>query len=138
MPKPKNVHLTERYTQEWVDKLVYAGISESLFNLHPFEIGRHHVLLLGLFDSVLTEKPYPIRAIIAPGSQALVSTRGGKRVVEALKKLEFYVVVDVTRTCRYAVCGYRGPRRHPLRDRSPLRGQRKLDYGAEQGDPAAG
>jgi anaerobic selenocysteine-containing dehydrogenase len=51
-----------------------------------------------MLESVLTEKPYPMRAIIAPGTQALPSTRGSKRVVEALKKLEFYVVVDVART----------------------------------------
>ncbi len=51
-----------------------------------------------LFDSVLTEKPYPVRTILAPGSQALVSTRGSKHVVEALKKLDFYVVADTHRT----------------------------------------
>ena len=98
MPKPKNVNLTERFTQEWVDKLVYPEFPR------PFQPFTHSKsagttsAYFGLFDSVLTERPYPIRAIIAPGSQALVTTRGGKRVVEALKKLEFYVVADVTRT----------------------------------------
>ncbi len=57
-----------------------------------------HRPTIGLFESVLTEKPYPIRAVIAPGSQPTVSTRGSKNVVEALKKLEFFVVIDVTRT----------------------------------------
>jgi anaerobic selenocysteine-containing dehydrogenase len=51
-----------------------------------------------ILDSVLTEKPYPIRAIIAPGTQPSVSTRGSKRVIEALSKVDFYVVADVTRT----------------------------------------
>jgi len=36
--------------------------------------------------------------VISPGTQPTVSTRGTKRVIEALKKLDFYVVVDVTRT----------------------------------------
>jgi anaerobic selenocysteine-containing dehydrogenase len=51
-----------------------------------------------IFDSILTGKPYPIRTVIAPGTQPTVSTRGSKKVIEALKKLDFYVVVDVTRT----------------------------------------
>ncbi len=98
MPKPKNVNLVERYTKEWVDKLVAPEFPR------PFQPFTHSKsagttsYYFGLFDSVLTEKPYPIRAIIAPGSQAIVTTRGGKRVVEALKKLEFYVVADVSRT----------------------------------------
>ena len=51
-----------------------------------------------IFDSVLTGKKYPIRTIIAPGSQALASTRGTKRMIEALKKLDFFVILDTTRT----------------------------------------
>ncbi|HVN24761.1 MAG TPA: molybdopterin-dependent oxidoreductase [Syntrophorhabdales bacterium] len=94
MPRLKAVNLPERYTQAWVDKLVYPEFPRPF---QPFVEGTSSAYF-GLFDSVLTEKPYPIRAIIAPGSQALVSTRGGKRVVEALKKLEFYVIADVART----------------------------------------
>jgi anaerobic selenocysteine-containing dehydrogenase len=94
MPRLKSVHLKERYTQEWVDKLVFPEFPKAF---QPFVEGTSSAYY-GLFNSVLTEKPYPIRAIIAPGSQALVSTRGSKRVVEALKKLEFYVVADVSRT----------------------------------------
>jgi anaerobic selenocysteine-containing dehydrogenase len=51
-----------------------------------------------LFESVLTEKPYAIKTIIAPGTQPTVSTRGSKNVMEALKKVDFYVVIDVMRT----------------------------------------
>ena len=51
-----------------------------------------------VINSVLTEDPYPVRTIIAPGTQPTVSTRGSKRVVEALKKLDFYVVADVMST----------------------------------------
>jgi anaerobic selenocysteine-containing dehydrogenase len=94
MPRPKSVHLRERYTQEWVDKLVYPEFPKPF---QPFVEGTSSAYY-GMLESVLTEKPYPMRAIIAPGTQALASTRGSKRVVEALKKLEFYVVVDVART----------------------------------------
>jgi anaerobic selenocysteine-containing dehydrogenase len=94
MPRPKAVHLADRYTQAWVDNLVAPEFPRPF---QPFAEGTSSSYY-GLLNSVLTEKPYPIRAVIAPGTQALVSTRGSKRIVEALKKLEFYVVVDVART----------------------------------------
>ena len=94
MPMPKTVHLRQRYTQEWVDKLVGPEFPKAF---QPFIEGTSSAYYR-IFDSILTEKPYPIRTVIAPGSQPTVSTRGSKRVVEALKKLDFYVVADVTRT----------------------------------------
>ncbi len=94
MPRPRSVHLTERYTQEWIDKLVGPEFPRAF---QPTNEGTSSAYYR-LFDSVLTERPYPIRTIIAPGSQPTVSTRGAKNVIEALKKLEFFVVVDVMRT----------------------------------------
>ena len=93
-PMPKSVHLKERYTQEWVDKLIGPEFPK------PFQpwIEGTSSAYYRIFDSVLTEKPYPVRTIIAPGTQPTVSTRGVKNVLEALKRLEFYVVVDVMRT----------------------------------------
>jgi anaerobic selenocysteine-containing dehydrogenase len=49
-------------------------------------------------ESVLTGDPYPIRGLIAPGTQPLASTRGTRNVMAALEKLDFFVVADVTRT----------------------------------------
>jgi anaerobic selenocysteine-containing dehydrogenase len=98
MPRPKSVHMRERCTKEWVDKLVFPEFPKPF---QPFIEGTSSAYD-GIFDSVLTEKPYPIKTIIAPGTQALVSTRGSKRVAEALKKLDFYVVVDVARTADMA------------------------------------
>lgn len=94
MPRPKTVHLRERYTQEWVDKLVGPEFPKPF---QPFIEGTSSAYYK-IIDSVLTEKPYPIRTIISPGTQPIVSTRGSKRVAEALRKLDFYVVVDVART----------------------------------------
>jgi anaerobic selenocysteine-containing dehydrogenase len=51
-----------------------------------------------VFESVVTGKPYPIRTIIAPGTQPTTSNRGTATVLEALKKVDFYVVLDVSRT----------------------------------------
>jgi anaerobic selenocysteine-containing dehydrogenase len=94
MPMPKSVHLRERYTQEWVDKLLGPEFPKAF---QPWTEGTSSAYYR-IFDSVLTEKPYPVRTIIAPGTQPTVSTRGVKHVLEALKKLDFYVVVDVMRT----------------------------------------
>jgi anaerobic selenocysteine-containing dehydrogenase len=94
MPMPKTVHLKERYTQKWVDKLVAPEFPKPF---QPFVEGTSSAYYR-IFDSVLTRKPYPVRTIIAPGTQPTVSTRGTKRVIEALKRLDFFVVVDVART----------------------------------------
>jgi anaerobic selenocysteine-containing dehydrogenase len=94
MPKPGDVHLRKRYTQEWIDKLVAPEFPKSL---QPFIEGTSSAYFRA-FESVLTEKPYPVRTIIAPGTQPTVSTRGPKRVIEALRKLDFFVVADVMRT----------------------------------------
>ncbi len=91
MPRVKPVHLRERYTQEMVDKLVGPEIPVCF---QPFIEGTASAYYRCL-DSVLTEQPYPVRAIIAPGTQPTVITRGSRRVVQALEKLEFFVVTDV-------------------------------------------
>ena len=94
MPMPNSVNLKERYTPEMVNKLVGPEFPKAF---QPFMEGTSSAYYR-ILDSVLTETPYPIRTVIAPGTQPTVSTRGTKRVMEALKKLDFYVVVDVTRT----------------------------------------
>lgn len=94
MPKPKSVHLRERYTQEWVDKLVAPEFPR---HFQPFFEGTSSAYYR-IFDSILTEEPYPIKTVIAPGTQPTVSNRGSKRVIEALKKLDFFVVIDVMQT----------------------------------------
>lgn len=94
MPRPKSVHLRERYTKEWVDKLVAPEFPEQF---QPFFEGTSSAYYR-IFDSILTEEPYPIRTVIAPGTQPIVSNRGPKRVIEALGKLDFFVVIDVMQT----------------------------------------
>ncbi len=94
MPKVKSVTLDERFTQEWVDKLVGPEFPRAL---EPWIEGTS-TAYRRIFDSILTEQPYAIRALFAPGSQPTVSTRDTASTIEALKKLEFFVVIDVTRT----------------------------------------
>jgi anaerobic selenocysteine-containing dehydrogenase len=94
MPTPQSVHLRERYTQEWVHKLVGPEFPR------PFQpaIEGTASAYCRMFESVLTGEPYPVKTIIAPGTQPSVSTRGAKNVVEALKAVDFFVVIDVMRT----------------------------------------
>jgi len=94
MPRQRSISLASRYTQDMIDKLVGPEFPKEF---QPFLEGTSSAYYR-ILDSVLTKKPYPIRTIIAPGTQPAVSTLGTKRVIEALKELDFYVVVDVTRT----------------------------------------
>ena len=94
MAFPKSLSLPERYTPEMVSKLVAP---EFPIPFQPFFEGTSSAYYR-ILESVLTEKPYPVRTIISPGTQPAVSTRGTKRVIEALKKVDFYVVIDVART----------------------------------------
>lgn len=54
--------------------------------------------------SVLTEDPYPLRTVFAQSSNPMSATRQPKEVAEALKKLDFYVVMDTewNSSCAYA------------------------------------
>jgi anaerobic selenocysteine-containing dehydrogenase len=91
---PKDITLKEKYTRELVDKLVGPEFPTAF---QPFLEGPTSAYYR-IFESVLTEKPYPVRGVIAPGTQASVSTRGTKNVLAALQKLDFFVVADVART----------------------------------------
>lgn len=54
--------------------------------------------------SILTGEPYPLRAVLAQSSNPLSATRQPKTIVEALKKLDLYIVVDTewNSSCDYA------------------------------------
>ncbi len=94
MPWPKSPSLKDRYTADWVDKLVGPEFPK------PFQpwIEGTASAYYRIFESILTEKPYPVRTVIAPGTQPAVSTRGTRNVLKALEKLDFYVVIDVMQT----------------------------------------
>ena len=129
-PMPKSVHLRERYTQEWVDKLIGPEFPKVF---QPGTEGTSSAYYR-IFDSVLTGKPYPVRTIIAPGTQPAVSTRGVKNVLEALQKLDFYVVVDVMRTADMNYADVVIPVATMYETDHPFEIQRQLDDGAQQGD----
>ncbi len=57
-----------------------------------------------IVDSILTEEPYPIRGLLVIGGNPAISMANGRRVKEALKKLELLVVAELfmTRTAQLA------------------------------------
>ena len=56
------------------------------------------VVLTGLADAILSQKPYPIKAVIAQGGNAVVQHPDSNKTIEALKKLELLVVIDLFMT----------------------------------------
>ena len=54
--------------------------------------------------SVISEDPYPLRFLFGQSSNPLSATRGPKTIVEVLKKIDYYVVMDVSwnPSCEYA------------------------------------
>jgi anaerobic selenocysteine-containing dehydrogenase len=94
MPVPKPVVLPDRYTQDLLNRSVSP---EMPLCFQPFIEGISSAYYRCL-DAVLTRKPYPIKTIMAAGTQPTVITRGSKRVIEALEKLDFFVVIDVMQT----------------------------------------
>jgi len=91
MPLVKPMLPRERFSQKLVDKLIAPEFPTPF---QPFIEGISAAYYRCL-DSVLTGKPYTIRTIVAPGTQPTIITRGTGRVIEALKKLDFFVVIDV-------------------------------------------
>ena len=55
-------------------------------------------------NSVLTHKPYPLRVVCGQHTNPFGATRQPKRIAEALKKLDFYFVMDMywNSSCDYA------------------------------------
>lgn len=88
------VNLSGPYSQDLIDKIIAPEYPRAL---QPYVFGPQGAYYEAL-ESILTEKPYLLRTVLAPGTQPLLSTRQPKKVVEALKKLDFFVVIDVART----------------------------------------
>ena len=51
-----------------------------------------------LYDAILMGKPYPVRGLVGFGANLVVSQADGAHAVEALKRLDFFVHVDLFMT----------------------------------------
>jgi thiosulfate reductase/polysulfide reductase chain A len=59
-----------------------------------------------LYHAILTGQPYPIRALFSVGSNPMVSQADTRRVYNALKMLDLYVVLDIFKTPSAALADY--------------------------------
>ena len=59
----------------------------------PVEVRPHHVV-----DAILNEQPYPVKVLAVFGSNPVLTWSNSRRVVDALKKVDFLVVADLTMT----------------------------------------
>ncbi len=101
IPQPikiKNYQLRESFFQPPL------SISQNypLFSQYSTRRGIH--VLGTLIDSIIEEKPYPIKGLLIQGANPLVTMANIKRVRQALQKLEFVVVIDpmMTQTAKLA------------------------------------
>lgn len=75
-------------------KKIGAGKYRILDQVHPHDF----------FEAVMSEKPYPIKALFIMGSNKLVADTFSERRIQALKKIDFIVATDLfmTPTTQYA------------------------------------
>lgn len=57
-----------------------------------------------VIDAILTEQPYPIKAMIMQGGNPVVTIANTSRTIQAMEKVDFLAVMDLflTRTAQYA------------------------------------
>jgi thiosulfate reductase / polysulfide reductase chain A len=88
--------LSEKAPLDLVNKLVAPEAPLWYQKPGNWEGGPTSAYYKGLM-SILTEKPYPLRVVQASCTNPLTATRNPRRVAGALKKLDFFFVMD---TCR--------------------------------------
>ena len=86
--------LPEKAPPDLVDKLVAPEAPKWFQKMGLTESGTTSAYYKALM-SILTGKPYPLRTLNASCSNPLSATRNPRKVVEALKKLDFMFVADV-------------------------------------------
>lgn len=86
-----------------VSKLVAPETPRWFQNMITQESGPTTAYNKGL-QSILTEDPYPLRFVFGQSSNPMSGTRQPKTIAEALKKLDYYVVMDTAwnSSCDYA------------------------------------
>lgn len=102
IPQPipvKDIRLNERLRND----IRSVGFEYPLLNNYPKGPGGTQSLP-SLVDAILDKKPYPIKALIIQGANPAVTMANSKRFLQALKKLEFIVVIDLfmTQTAKLA------------------------------------
>lgn len=101
IPQPipvQNIQLKERLPED----LKPITSEYPLFNEFHATWGKHAQSCI--VDAILDEKPYPIKALVVQSGNPAVTMTDSNRVISALEKLDFMVVIDLfmTRTAEFA------------------------------------
>jgi anaerobic selenocysteine-containing dehydrogenase len=80
------------------EKLRERPLGEDKYPLFVASRGRVEGQAAVLTDALLTAEPYPVKAMIVAGGNPALSWPDTTKVVKALRKLDFLVVMDVTMT----------------------------------------
>jgi len=80
--------LLEKISQEVRARKIGAGKYKILKQVHPE----------AFLNAVFTEKPYPVKALLVMGSNTLVNESHTMRMIEAFKKIDFIVAIDLFMT----------------------------------------
>jgi anaerobic selenocysteine-containing dehydrogenase len=86
--------LPEKISLEMMSKKIGAGKYRVLAQVHPQEF----------LDAVLSEKPYPTKALFIMGSNLLVGRSDPMRWLQALRKIDFVIATDLFMTPTTQMC----------------------------------
>jgi anaerobic selenocysteine-containing dehydrogenase len=78
-----------------VQKKRLAGSNRPLGPSGPTPVFYHNIQTYELYNSVLTGKPYPIKALVSFGGNLITSTGNSLRGKKALENLDFLVHIDL-------------------------------------------
>lgn len=95
IPLKQITAMEEKVTAELIDKLAAPETPLWYQKAGYWDHGGPTGSYFKTLKSILTGKPYPIRVLQASCTNPLSATRNPKMVAEALKKLEFFFVMDV-------------------------------------------
>ena len=94
---PQPIPFKDIQLREYAPKNIKPITSEyPLFNQYDKNLGIHTMGILT--DTILNEKPYPLKGLIIQGANPAVTMANSKRFLKALAKLELTVVIDLFMT----------------------------------------
>lgn len=101
LPRSEEDEANDYYTG--MGKMVAPEMPRWFLNPKTWESGPNSAYYRGIM-SILSEDPYPLKTLLGQKSNPMSASRQPKKIAEALKKCDFYVVMDTiwNTSCDYA------------------------------------
>lgn len=99
---PQPVKIKDYQLRSFYQQPLPVSQDYPLFSQYSARRGIH--VLGTLVDTIIKEKPYPVKGLLVQGANPIITMANAKRVIQALQKLEFVVVIDpmMTQTAKLA------------------------------------